>query len=84
MPYFHLEDVFLTGFAAEWCDIPRIDSKTFHPQYPKIEKFDLKTDLHYHYILSRSKQLMFRMFNYDNLLVKLEKLEKEKKDVFDK
>ena len=77
LPYFHLEDVFLTGFAAEWCDIPRINSKNFHPQYAKIEKFDLKSDLHYHYILGRSKQMLFRMFNYDNLLKKYEELEKK-------
>ena len=73
----HLEDVFLTGYAADWCDVPRVDSKSVHPQYPKLEKFDPTWDLHYHYILSRSKLMMFRMFNYDNLLAKFEKLQQE-------
>ena len=24
IPFFHLEDVYVTGFAAEMCDVPRI------------------------------------------------------------
>ena len=30
LPFFHLEDVFLTGFAAENCGIPRYHSDGFH------------------------------------------------------
>jgi len=27
LPYFHLEDVFITGFSAEWCNVPRYDNQ---------------------------------------------------------
>ena len=31
LPYFHIEDVFMTGFVAEKCNIPRVNIPSLHP-----------------------------------------------------
>ena len=31
LPYFHIEDVFMTGFVAEKCNIKRVNIPSFHP-----------------------------------------------------
>ena len=36
LPFLHLEDVFLTGFAAENCAIARFNTNRFHPQPVKF------------------------------------------------
>ena len=37
LPFYHLEDVFLTGFAAENCGIPRYHSEGFHASHEKFK-----------------------------------------------
>lgn len=53
----------------------RIDSDSFHAQYFNLEKVNLKSDLLYHYIQPNSKDLLYKLFNYDTL-------EKRMKQVF--
>ena len=49
LPFFHLEDVFLTGFAAENCVISRFHCDGFHPN--AVHFTDLKeTDILWHYL----------------------------------
>ena len=32
LPYFHIEDVFMTGFVAEKCNISRVNIPSHHPE----------------------------------------------------
>lgn len=71
LPFFHLEDVFLTGFAAENCAIPRFHSDGFHPN--AVHFADLKeTDILWHYLSIKSLNHMHRIFMYEELLNKYE------------
>jgi len=62
-----LEDVFLTGFAAEICQIKRVHSADFHPLPTK--KNPEITDIFFHYVDDEKKQSLFENFN--NLLTKM-------------
>lgn len=76
LPFFHLEDVFLTGFAAENCAIPRYHTDGFHPN--AVHFADLKeTDVLWHYLSSKSLEMMHKIFMFDDLLSKYQRLESE-------
>lgn len=76
LPFYHLEDVFLTGFAAENCAIPRYHSDGFHPN--AVNFADLKeSDILWHYLSTKSVNHMHRIFMYEDLLNKYEKLKEE-------
>ena len=52
IPYFHLEDVFTTGFAAEMCGVPRCHMKGFYNFKIDLKKnpFDFKHEYTRHYV----------------------------------
>ena len=66
LPYFHIEDVFMTGFVAEKCKIPRVGVNAYHPSglhYPEVNPQDTLM----HYITPRAKYqihsvVMFQLF----------------------
>lgn len=65
-PFFHLEDVFLTGIVAEKCSIPRENSAQFNFLYTYIS--DLKeNDILWHYLGLNSLRYMHRIFFYGYL-----------------
>ena len=49
--YFDIQDVHVTGFAAENCGIKRIDNPGFHPG-PGKQMFDKSKDVLAHYVNS--------------------------------
>ena len=61
MPFFHLEDVFVTGFAAENCDIPRIGHNGFRHLPVKAVR---KSDIMLHYRDISAKQKIHRKLGY--------------------
>ena len=76
LPFFHLEDVFLTGFAAENCVISRFHCDGFHPQAVRFT--DLKeTDILWHYLSGKSLGHMQRIFKYEELLQEYQKSQQE-------
>ena len=78
LPFFHLEDVFLTGFAAENCAIPRFHTNSFHPFGVKFA--DLKEeDILWHYLNTKSVTHMHRIFMYNNLLRDYQQLKRQNK-----
>ena len=75
-PFLHLEDVFLTGFAAENCVISRFHCDGFHPQAVRFT--DLKeTDILWHYLSGKSLGHMQRIFKYEELLQEYQKSQQE-------
>ena len=52
IPYFHMEDVYLTGFVAQACKITRLDNPGFHGTRKKY--FDYETDIVIHQSCSSS------------------------------
>jgi hypothetical protein len=62
LPYFHLEDVFVTGFAAEKCNVQRIHHTGFHPSEMKRHKTNCANDILYHYIDTPGKLVLFNKF----------------------
>ena len=60
LPFFHLEDVFITGFAAQNCKVPRIHSDRFVIKPTKIEDIYI-TDVLIHYVNSRAKNKIFKV-----------------------
>ena len=78
LPFFHLEDVFLTGFAAENCAIPRFHTNSFHPNGVKFA--DIKEeDILWHYLNTKSVTHMHRIFMYNNLLSDYQQLKRQNK-----
>ena len=74
LPFFHLEDVFLTGFAAENCAIPRFHSDSFHPN--TIPFGDLKeSDIVWHYLNIKALNNMHKIFMYEELSYEYQKLQ---------
>ena len=82
LPFFHLEDVFLTGFAAENCGINKIHTETFHPLPVKTKEGHAivnvqKTDILWHYMDTRSLVEMHKCYkemedkNMTNIMCKL-------------
>jgi hypothetical protein len=55
------EDVFITGFAAEICNVPRIHHKGFHNIGANLNKVQ-KDDVLFHYIDSLAKIDFFNKF----------------------
>lgn len=73
-PFFHLEDVFLTGMVAEKCSTQLLDSPKFHSVEVPIN--DLKeTDILWHYLSPRIIQLMHILFTYQDLLDENQRLQ---------
>ena len=69
LPFFHLEDVFVTGFAAEMCGINRLHSDKFNPR--AINFVDLKmTDISWHYLDNNAVLQMHKIFMFNELLSK--------------
>merc|ERR1711962_428302 len=78
LPFFHLEDVFLTGFAAENCAIPRFHTDGFHPN--AVHFADLKEeDILWHYLNTKSVTHMHRIFMYNDLLREHQNLKRQNK-----
>ena len=76
LPFFHLEDVFLTGFAAENCVISRFHCDGFHPN--AVHFTDLKeSDILWHYLGQKSVDHMHRIFTYQELLQSYQKAEQQ-------
>ena len=80
LPFLHLEDVFLTGFAAENCAIPRFNTNGFHPH--DINFGDLnEEDILWHYFDTKSVTHMHRIFMYNNLLRENQHLKRQNKNI---
>lgn len=78
LPFFHLEDVFLTGFAAENCGVGRYHSDGFHPN--AVNFADLKeTDILWHYLKTKSVHHMHHVFMYNELLANYHHVNEELK-----
>ena len=54
LPYFHIEDVFMTGFVAEKCKIPRVGLHGYHPSVINYTEVSPEDTL-MHYITPRAK-----------------------------
>ena len=74
LPFFHLEDVFLTGFAAENCAIPRYHSESFHPNTIPFSDFK-ESDIVWHYLNIKALKNMHKIFMYDKLSYEYQKLQ---------
>jgi len=77
LPYFHLEDVFITGFAAENCGVARWHAHGFNP----LSVFDFKKlskdDILWHYFKTPSVIHMHKFLMYDDLMAKYQHLKEE-------
>ena len=62
LPYFHLEDVFVTGFAAQICHSQKIHNNGFHPYKEKRHRVNKSKDILYHYIDLHQKDFYFKKF----------------------
>ena len=62
LPYFHLEDVFVTGFAAEKCNLKRIHNIGFHPYNETRHVVKSSKDILYHYIKANENFYFFEKF----------------------
>ena len=71
LPYFHLEDVFVTGFAAEKCQVKRIHHSGFHPSLEKRRKINCANDILYHYIDTHGKMDLFNKFTLKSYRLKV-------------
>ena len=54
LPYFHIEDVFMTGFVAEKCKIPRVGFNGYHASVINYTEVNPEDTL-MHYITPRAK-----------------------------
>ena len=61
LPFFHLEDVFLTGFAAQNCQIQKIHHKGFHHLQKK--KINYSRDILIHYVDTAKKLNFYNGYN---------------------
>ena len=63
IPYLHLEDVFITGIAAEVCNIPRFHKGGMPPLKPKSGykgyKFNFQAEFSRHYVTPREMSDLF-------------------------
>ena len=80
LPFLHLEDVFLTGFAAENCAIPRFNTNGFHPHAVKFSDLN-EEDILWHYLNTKSVTHMHRIFMYKNLLLENQHLKRQNKNI---
>ena len=71
LPYFHLEDVFVTGFAAQSCHIKRIHNKGFHPYNEGKHVVKSSNDILYHYIDEKGKTYFYKTFVTKNINFKI-------------
>ena len=55
LPYYHIEDVFITGFVAEACKIPRVELTGHHPGRINSTQVKPGTDTLMHYITPQEK-----------------------------
>jgi hypothetical protein len=62
LPFFHLEDVFLTGFAAQNCQIQKVHHKGFHHLQKK--KINYSRDILIHYVDTASKLDFYNRYNH--------------------
>ena len=58
VPFFHLEDVFMTGFAADQCRVRPTNTPGFHNLKPS--KFHPRKDFLIHYITPKQRSAIFR------------------------
>lgn len=68
LPYFHLEDVFLTGFGVQACrdGVEIVPSAAFRNSPSKIEEI-MSGDVLIHYANSRAKNRIHKVLQYDAL-----------------
>lgn len=73
LPFFHLEDVFVTGFGAQNCNITLEHSDQFKVEAPQIETLH-PSDILVHYVKSRSKNFLLKVSQFDSLQAKYNRL----------
>ena len=54
LPYYHIEDVFMTGFVAKACNVQLVGVPGFHPERKDPNQVTAK-DILLHYILPDAK-----------------------------
>ena len=67
LPYFHIEDVFITGFVAENCKIPRVGVNGFHASAINYTEVNPQDTL-MHYITPRAKYQIHSVVIYQLFL----------------
>ena len=67
LPFFHLEDVFLTGFAAENCGVARYHSDGFHPNVFNFKDVT-ESDILWHYLKTKSVHHMHKILMFEDLM----------------
>ena len=61
LPFFHLEDVFVTGFGAQECSgLPVITTNRFWNVPSTLKHMDTRNDVLFHYKDSDAKRLIFK------------------------
>ena len=50
VPYFFIEDVFMGGFVADRCLVPKKEPEGFNPGRKEVDQVDPKKDLLIHYM----------------------------------
>ena len=78
MPYFHVDDVFLTGFSAERCGFPRKAHPHFSPGRKEIDEV-VQEQILIHYMEEVHKRGMFEKLNNNGKPME-EKNEEEKEE----
>ena len=65
IPYLHMEDVFITGMAAQLCGIPRCHIEGFEPMriYSPERQFDFGADYIFHYLWPQDIIDIFQRYN---------------------
>ncbi|XP_059085832.1 uncharacterized protein LOC131882637 [Tigriopus californicus] len=69
LPFFHLEDVLITGFGAQNCNITLEHSSKIKTGPPEMEDL-LPNDVLVHYVKSRSKNVLLKVTHFDSLQAK--------------
>ena len=58
IPYLHMEDVFITGFAAEACNVSRTHLDGFRP-FTSDAEFDFDVSILQHYVKQDKMEALF-------------------------
>ncbi|TRY79809.1 hypothetical protein TCAL_10002, partial [Tigriopus californicus] len=69
LPFFHLEDVLITGFGAQNCNITLTDSNQFFAGPPLVSDI-VSDDIMVHYTNSYTKNILLKMALFDFLQAK--------------
>eukprot|EP00095_Tigriopus_kingsejongensis_P010191 maker-scaffold105_size367834-snap-gene-2.30 protein:Tk10191 transcript:maker-scaffold105_size367834-snap-gene-2.30-mRNA-1 annotation:"transposase" len=66
LPFFHLEDVLITGFGAQNCQIPIVHSDKFKMNPTQLNEIH-SDDILLHYVKSRAKNRLLKLSMFDAL-----------------